>query len=175
MTRRIEGYARLTYLERVNLLYYRIRFSALTDMDFVYVKDRIKRHYPRAQWLPGERLWEVSSEVLFQEAHLFSNFQEMLAEADAVWAGSQRKAPPGEKSETRVIKVPAGTINALKVLGLPTNSLPTLAELKKARNKLAKQYHPDLAGGSEKHMKEINNAYDLVEKVLEEKNENKSA
>jgi len=45
----------------------------------------------------------------------------------------------------------------LKVLGLKSGA--NKEEIKKARNRLAKMYHPDLESGYEEKMKEINEAY----------------
>ncbi len=45
----------------------------------------------------------------------------------------------------------------LKVLGLKPGA--TLEQIKKARNKMAKKYHPDMGEGHEEKMKEINEAY----------------
>lgn len=45
----------------------------------------------------------------------------------------------------------------LKILGLKPGA--TGEEIKKARNKLAKKYHPDTGEGHEEKMKEINEAY----------------
>jgi hypothetical protein len=45
----------------------------------------------------------------------------------------------------------------LKVLGLKPGA--TSREIRKARNKLAKKYHPDTGNGHEEKMKEINEAY----------------
>jgi hypothetical protein len=43
------------------------------------------------------------------------------------------------------------------ILGLKPGA--TLEEIKKARNKMAKKYHPDIKDGYEEKMKEINEAY----------------
>lgn len=48
----------------------------------------------------------------------------------------------------------------LKVLGLKPGA--TKEEIRKARNKLAKLYHPDLEEGHEEKMKEINEAYNQL-------------
>lgn len=45
----------------------------------------------------------------------------------------------------------------LKVLGLKAGA--TREEIRKARNRLAKKYHPDVEDGYEEKMKEINEAY----------------
>ncbi len=45
----------------------------------------------------------------------------------------------------------------LKILGLKPGA--TRKEIRRARNRLAKQYHPDLGEGHEEKMKEINEAY----------------
>lgn len=48
----------------------------------------------------------------------------------------------------------------LKVLGLKPGA--SRAEIKRARKRLAKKYHPDLGNGYEEKMKEINEAYDQL-------------
>ncbi len=45
----------------------------------------------------------------------------------------------------------------LKILGLKPGA--TAKEIRRARNRLAKRYHPDLGGSYEEKMKEINEAY----------------
>ncbi|MBU7044968.1 MAG: DnaJ domain-containing protein [Theionarchaea archaeon] len=48
----------------------------------------------------------------------------------------------------------------LKILGLKLGA--SQKEIKKARNKLAKMYHPDTGDGHEEKMKEINEAYNKL-------------
>lgn len=48
----------------------------------------------------------------------------------------------------------------LSVLGLKAGA--TRAEIKRARKRLAKKYHPDMGAGYEEKMKEINEAYDKL-------------
>jgi DnaJ-class molecular chaperone len=55
--------------------------------------------------------------------------------------------------------------NALEVLELP--KLIKRSEIKKQYHFLAKRYHPDLGGSIEK-MEEINRAYELLMKYIEE-------
>ena len=48
----------------------------------------------------------------------------------------------------------------LTILGLKPGA--TLEEIKKARNKMAKKYHPDIKEGYEEKMKQINEAYHIL-------------
>jgi len=55
--------------------------------------------------------------------------------------------------------------NALEILELP--KLVTKADIKRQYRYLAKKYHPDL-GGNPKKMEQINHAYKLLMKYIEE-------
>jgi len=55
--------------------------------------------------------------------------------------------------------------NALEILELP--KLVTKADIKRQYRYLAKKYHPDL-GGDPKKMEQINHAYKLLMKYIEE-------
>lgn len=78
------------------------------------------------------------------KAHVFCKHWEIYVHC--MYRVFQRKISPKEKY--------------LKILGLKLGASPK--EIKKARNKLAKKYHPDVETGNEEKMKEINEAYNQL-------------
>lgn len=68
-----------------------------------------------------------------------------------------RSPPPG----------PDPRIKARQILGFAADERPTIEEIKDRRRRLAKKYHPDLAGGSAAKMAAVNDAADVMIAAIE--------
>lgn len=78
----------------------------------------------------------------------------------------RRKRAEGKKKPEKL--TPEKTANSFKVLGLTKTA--TFTEVKKAYNKLAKEYHPDKSTGNKDKFVEVDVAYKYLGLYFKEKN-----
>lgn len=71
--------------------------------------------------------------------------------------------PPGPDPRIEIER------RARQILGFAAGDRPTVDEVKDRRRKLAKKYHPDLAGGSAAKMAAVNDAADVLIAAIEDR------
>jgi len=77
-------------------------------------------------------------------------------------AGRATQQPPPPPEDPRVAELAAVRIAARQVLGFAPSDVLTEDIIKDRRRRLAKKYHPDLAGGSVEKMARVNDAADVL-------------
>jgi hypothetical protein len=115
-------------------------------------------------WLEGQHLHFSYGHCNKYVENLYIVSKVLEAELDAVAAGQQTPQEFLEKfaEERDIVKVRA---QARETLGLP-EGIKDLDVINKAYKELAKEHHPDKAGGDTELFKKINNAHKVLKREL---------